>query len=138
MPQVGLKGLLEFTAACGFLFAMSTTVDLVSYALACGVVAMWSLRITSTSIRWWIFSWLIGCFLSCVGLACLEQGLTIADPDQQPADYWLLLGCGAIVLAPLAIVIGAVFLADWIGRDRVMERKRRAHVARARALDKAA
>ena len=125
MKQFGLKGMLEFAAACGFLFTISSTVDFVAYAIACAVVAVWSLRIRNWAIRYCIFNWLVACSSIWVGLACLEQALITSQADYNPTELWLLFGCAAMVWAPLAGVIGFVFFAEWWGRDETLERTQR-------------
>jgi hypothetical protein len=118
MNQISLKGMLEFTAAFGFLFAVGPACDLIVYGIASAVFAIWSLRISRWPLRWLLFNWLSACSSIFLGLACFEQGFLGGEPGYDAADYWLLCGCGLIVWTPLAGVNGFLFLAELLYWDR--------------------
>ncbi len=121
--QFSLKGMLEFTASCGFLFAIGPACDLIVYGIAGAVFATWSLRISHWPLRWLLFNWLSACSSIFLGLACLEQGFLGGESSYSAADYWLLCGCGLIVWTPLAGVNGFLFLAELLSCDRRVRQK---------------
>jgi len=129
MNQVSLKGMLEFTSACGFLFAVGPARDLILYGIACAVLAIWSLRIDGWAIRWLFFNWLGACSSIFLGLACLEYAFLGGEPGNGAADYWFFCGCALIVWTPLAAINGLLFLAEWLCWNRGWESKRRQSVA---------
>jgi hypothetical protein len=112
MNQVSLKSMLEFTAGCGFLFAVGPAGDLILYGITLAAFAIWSLRVSRWAIRWLLFNWLSACSSICFGLACLEQGFLRGQPGSHAANFWLLCGCGLIVWTPLAGINGLLFLAE--------------------------
>ena len=112
MHQVNLKGMLEFTAGCGFLFAISSSRDLFLYGIACVVLAIWSLRISRWTLRWLVFNWMLACGSIFFGLACLEQAFLAGEIGFTATNYWLFAGCALIVWTPLAVVNGFLFLAE--------------------------
>ena len=125
MKQVSLKGMLEFTAVCGFLFAVGPAQDFVLYGIAGAVCAIWSLRVSRWPLRWLLFNWLAACGSICLGLACLEQAFLSGEPAYHAPDYWILCGCGLIVWTPLAGVNGFLFLAELLYWDRAGQTKTR-------------
>ncbi len=125
MNQVSLKGMMEFTACCGFVFAVGPTCDSILFGIAGSVLAIWSLRVSRWAIRWLLFNWLAAFSSICLGLACLEQAFLGGDPGYHAADYWLLCGCGLIVWTPLAGVNGFLFLAELLSWDRTGQKETR-------------
>lgn len=125
MNQFSLKGMLEFTAGCGFLFAVGPACDLIVYGIAGAVFAIWSLRISRWPLRWLLFNWLSACGSIFLGLACLEQGFLGGEPGNGAVDYWLLCGCGLIVWTPLAGVNGFLFLGELLYWDRTSQKQTR-------------
>ena len=118
MKQVSIKGMLEFTASCGFLFAVAPSRDFVLYGIVCAVLAIWSMRVSRWELRWLLCNWLVACGSLCLGLACLEHSFLAGADSDHAAHFWLHCGCALIVWAPLAGVNGFLFLAEWLRADR--------------------
>ena len=114
MRQISLMGMLELTACCGFLFAVIPSGDLVAYGIAMGVVSIWSLRISRWTIRWMMFNWLIAATSIVVGLACINQMLSLPDATSESARFWLYTGCALLLWAPLAAVNGFLFMGEFL------------------------
>lgn len=118
MNQFSLRGILELTASCGFVFAVGPACDVIVYGITCTVLAIWSLRISRWPLRWLLFNWLSACSSVFFGLACFDHALLGGEPGHDAIDYWLLCGCGLIVWTPLAGVNGFLFLAELVSWDR--------------------
>ncbi len=115
MKQVSLKGLLEFTAGCGFLFAMGPGDSFALYGFAFAVLAVWSLRAKQWAVRLALFSWMSGFSSICFGAACLERAFLYGETAALWLNLWLWGGFAMIVAAPLALINGCLFAIEaWI------------------------
>jgi hypothetical protein len=128
MNQVSLKGMLELTAACGFLFTIAPARSMVLYGFCFAVLAIWSLRASRWAVRWLLVNWMGAWSAIFLGLACLEHTLA-GEAAYQAIDHWVFAGLGLIVWGCLAAANGIPFLAEslsWdpIDRDEPRERRR--------------
>ena len=115
-----LKSILEFTACCGFLFAVGPEGDLVLYAIAGVVFTIWSLRVSHDSLRWTLFNGLIALTSIFLGLACLEKAFLSAQTNYDLSIWWVIGGCALFVWTPLAGINGLLFLSRWLIYERAV------------------
>ena len=112
MRQISLSGLLEFTAGCGFLFAIGWGGSFALYGFVFAVLAVWSLRIQHWEWRLAWCNWLSACSAVLFGVACLERAFLDAEPANFDLNLWLWCGFSLIVTAPLAVINGCLFAVD--------------------------
>jgi hypothetical protein len=120
MNQISLRGMLECTAACGFLFAIAPARSMALYGFCFAVLTIWSLRASRWAVRWLLVNWMGAGSAIFFGLACLEYSL-VNRPAYDSIDYWLFGGCGLIVWGLLAAANGIPFFAEtfrWDPTDR--------------------
>lgn len=120
MNQISLRGMLECTAACGFLFTIAPARSLALYGFCFAVLAIWSLRASRWALRWLLVNWTGAFSAFFFGLACLEHSL-LHRPNYDSLDHWLVLGFGLIVWGLLAAANGIPFFAEtfsWDPTDR--------------------
>ena len=104
--------MLEFTAGCGFLFAIGWGRSFALYGFVFAVLALWSLRIKHWGWRLAICNWLSACSAVLFGAAALEQAFLFGDPTSYFLNLWLWCGFSLIVAAPLAVINGCLFAVD--------------------------
>lgn len=105
--------MLEFTAGCGFLFAMGPDRPLALYGFAFGVLSIWSLRVKHWALRMALCQWLASICAFLLGVASLERAFT-AQPGVFSLNLWMWLGFSLVVAAPLAMVNGCLFaVTSW-------------------------
>lgn len=131
MKQISLKGMLEFTAGCGFVCAIGPGQDAILNGITCAVIAIWSLRVSRSQLRWILFNIFAGCSSICFGVACLEQAFLTGEQGFKAADYWLLCGCGLIVWTPLACLNAFLFLTEYLRSVRADRVYRKLQLSRA-------
>ena len=119
MKQVSLIGMLEFTAGCGFLFAIGPGRPLALYGFTFAVLALWSLRVKHWAQRMALFHWLAAMSALLFGAACLEQAFVLTDPTTFLMNLWMWFGFALIVITPLAMVNGILFAIEaWTAPPR--------------------
>lgn len=127
MKQISLRGMLECTAACGFLFAIAPARSMPLYGFCFAVLAIWSLRASRWAVRWLLVNWMGAWSAIFFGLACLERSF-VDRADYDKIDHWLFGGLGLIVWGVLAAANGIPFFAEsfcWDPTDRTRAAPRR-------------
>ena len=112
MRQISLKGLMELTAGCGFLFAIGLGGSFTLYGFVFAVLAVWSLRIRHLEWRLAWCSWWAAFSATLFGFASLERAFLVGDPANVYLNLWLWCGFTLIVAAPLAVINGCLFAVD--------------------------
>ena len=106
---MSLIGLLEFTAACGFLFATGRDAPIWLYGFVFAILALWSLRIRNPTVRFAVCHWIASISGALFGIASLERAFRMADPTTYLMCLWVWCGFALLAAAPLAFLNGCLF-----------------------------